>query len=156
MGFSSKDVLRPFKIARHSRTSPPKFSLRAWRSVMTFGCGNNGDYPQSLHYLGHILYIAERCAGLFLKRGANRNWLRGFPNLPYEAGDRQSVCNGRRRSVARELESIPVAGFQCLSRTRGRAMLIRRSRNSYILSPRRVTLQPSGIPSRIFHAARDL
>src|SRR5919199_2547268 len=39
------------------------------------------------------------------------------------------------------------------SLTRGRATETRRSRNSHILSPRRVTLAPTGIPSRILNPA---
>ena len=42
---------------------------------------------------------------------------------------------------------------------RGIAMLIRRSRNSYMRAPRSVTLQPIGKPSRILNdatALRDL
>ena len=45
------------------------------------------------------------------------------------------------------------------SRMRGIAMLISRSRNSYMRAPRSVTLQPMGRPARILNAAialRDL
>ena len=42
------------------------------------------------------------------------------------------------------------------SRTRGRATLNRRSRNSHILSPRRVTFAPMGISSRSLKFAMDL
>ena len=41
------------------------------------------------------------------------------------------------------------------SRTRGRATLNRRSRNSHILLPRRVTLAPMGMPSRSLKLATD-
>ena len=41
------------------------------------------------------------------------------------------------------------------SRTRGRATLNRRSRNSHIRSPRRVTLAPMGISSRSLKLATD-
>src|SRR5918997_5569994 len=57
----------------------------------------------------------------------------------------------------------PRAKFPCPSKefgltprkslTRGRATETRRSRNSHILSPRRVTLAPTGIPSRILNPA---
>ncbi len=39
------------------------------------------------------------------------------------------------------------------SRTRGSAMVIRRSRNSYMRSPRSVTFTPTGRPSRILNVA---
>jgi hypothetical protein len=42
------------------------------------------------------------------------------------------------------------------SRIRGMVIEIRRSRNSYMRSPRRVTLQPIGQPSRILKPAMDL
>src|SRR5215210_3644591 len=42
------------------------------------------------------------------------------------------------------------------SLTRGRAMEIKRSRNSHIRSPRSVTLAPTGMPSRILNPAMDL
>src|SRR5690606_3753276 len=42
------------------------------------------------------------------------------------------------------------------SRTRGSAMLIRRSRNSYMRAPRRVTFAPIGIPSRTLKPAMEL
>ena len=41
------------------------------------------------------------------------------------------------------------------SRTRGSAMLMKRSRNSYIRSPRSVTIAPMLIPSRSLNAAID-
>src|SRR3546814_7477714 len=41
------------------------------------------------------------------------------------------------------------------SRTRGSDTFTRRSRNSYILERRRVTLQPIGQPSRILNDATD-
>ena len=41
------------------------------------------------------------------------------------------------------------------SRTRGRATLNSRSRNSYILSPRRVTFTPTVSPSRTLKFATD-
>src|SRR5580698_436393 len=41
------------------------------------------------------------------------------------------------------------------SRTRGKATEIRRSRNSYIASPRSVTIAPMGMPSRSLNAAID-
>ncbi|MNC87789.1 hypothetical protein D3C83_35460 [compost metagenome] len=39
---------------------------------------------------------------------------------------------------------------------RGIAMFTRRSRNSYIRSPRKVTMQPTGYPARTLKLAIDL
>ena len=39
------------------------------------------------------------------------------------------------------------------SRTRGSAIVTKRSRNSYMRTPRRVTMQPMGTPSRILKPA---
>ena len=63
-----------------------------------------------------------------------------------------NLVNGVVNGYEKKLEIVgvgPVSYTHLKSRTRGSAMLKKRSTNSYIRSPRRVTLQTMGVPWRL-------